>query len=184
MAALRELLAQFDFEFPHGEVQKADQGIEGLVDNFKKAQASIGGAGVAIGAVLGGVAVEVGRFAADAVGHVLSLDWVRELADEADQLSDLSQQLNISTKQLQEWSYAAKMNGATADDVTAAVARLGQSLADASSGSGGGAETFQKLGVQLKDSNGQLRSSGDVFEDVVVALAGVKNSTQQAGYAS
>ena len=44
-------------------------------------------------------------------------------------------------------------------------------------------KAFQRLGVNLKDAQGNLRSTGDIFEDVVVSLQSMDNATERTALA-
>ena len=160
-AALREIVAHFGVDFETKELAKGDNLISGMVGKLK---------GFAVGLA--------GAFAVDKV-----VDFTNSLLHQADAIGDTSEQIGVSTRQLQEWGYIAKLNGAEAEDYTAAVRRLGAQLAEASTGKGS-AQTFKRLGVSLKDARGELRPTGDVFEDVAVAISKLDNPTEQAGVAA
>ena len=49
----------------------------------------------------------------------------------------------------------------------------------ASKGTGAAAEAFEKLGVSTVDSSGELRSSDEVFQDVIAALGEMTNETER-----
>ncbi len=162
MAALREVLASFGLEFDKSnELGKAHSKIGGLTKLL-----------TGVGAAL------AGAFAVDKI-----ISFGHGLIEAADNIGDTSDRLGISAKQLQQWSFAAKLSGADAEDFTGAVQRLGGQLAKAGAGDGN-AEVFKKLGVNLKDSQGNLRSTGDVFEDVAGQIGAISNPTEQAGAAA
>lgn len=71
-------------------------------------------------------------------------------------LLDMSNKAQVSTKWLQEVGYAAKMAGASMEDVTNAVFELRRAQAQALSGSGSDLRAFRELGISV----GELRTMG------------------------
>ena len=50
-------------------------------------------------------------------------------------------------------------------------------------GSGTAADAFSALGISVTDSNGELRSNQDVFDEAIAALGEMENETQRDAYA-
>lgn len=158
--ALREILAQFAIEFDSKELEKGDGLVDGMVDKLKDFGKIVAGA-----------------FAVDAI-----VGFGRQLIDQADQVGLIAQRLDVSTQALQEWQYAAKLSDIEAGELTASLQRLGGGLAEAASGKGK-ADTFKKLGVDLKNTDGALKSSIQVFEEAGLAIGALQNPTEAAGFA-
>ena len=70
--------------------------------------------------VLGAMGVQL------SVGALVA--WVGNVADAAGHIGDLSQQLGVSTDAVQRWGYAAKMGGATIDDVEKSITFMNKAL--------------------------------------------------------
>lgn len=116
---------------------------------------------------------------ASAIGFVtaLSVDAIAGLVtrglDYASALGEVSQQLGVTSKDLQVYRYAATQVGVSQDQVDAGLQRLTRSI-------GTGNKAFAELGVKTLDISGSARSTGDVFRDVAEQLSKIENPAQRA----
>lgn len=94
----------------------------------------------------------------------------------ADELNTLAQQTGFSVEELQKFQYASDRVDVSMNDITSAAQRLKRNMG---SGSDSVTSTFERLGVAVRDSNGNLRNSTDVFYDVVKALGNVEDGTER-----
>lgn len=106
-------------------------------------------------------------------------DAVVDSAAYADEILTLSTTTSLSTDTLQEFQYMAELIDVSLDTVTGSLTKLTKSMASAQGGTGASAEAFKALGVSVTDSNGQLRSSEEVFYDVIDALGKIDNETER-----
>lgn len=90
----------------------------------------------------------------------------------ADELSTLSKQTGLSTDSLQKMQYASELVDVSVEDITGALKKMKPKMTDSN-------KTFEKLGVSVKDSNGELRSAEDVFYDSIEALSKIENETER-----
>lgn len=90
----------------------------------------------------------------------------------ADELNTLSKQTGISVEQLQKMQYASDLVDVSVEDITGALKKMKPKMTDSN-------KTFEKLGVSVKDSNGELRSAEDVFYDSIEALSKISNETER-----
>ena len=157
MAALREILVAFGIEVNTKPLTDAEQ----KTNSFKNK----------LGQVAGVVAA---AFAVDKV-----TDFVFGMVRAADAVGDQAARLNLSTRALEEWSYAAKFADLEAGELNGVfdkLARTSNAATDASSEQG---QRIKKLGVDVKDANGQLKDTGVLFEEIGLALAGLDNETER-----
>lgn len=129
------------------------------VKNLKNIGIAAGAAAVVAGAALVGMA-----------GAAL------ENADEIQRLSDVT---GISAERLQELKYAGNNLGVELETITGAQAKLTKSMDAAKDGTGTQAEAFKTLGINILDSNGQLKSAETVMSEAFTALNGVGNETER-----
>ena len=115
--------------------------------------------------------------AAGAVTAVSAL--VLKAGSAADELSDMSKVTGLTTTQLQKYDYTAKMAGTTLETITGAQTKLTKQMAAAKDESSAAAKKFDALGVSVKGTNGELRSSDDVFIDVIDALGKIDNEAER-----
>lgn len=146
-------------------------GAMGKVGNVAKAglEASLKAVGAAFAAV--------GTAAFAATGEVYQ--FAKDAGTMADNVITLSVQTGVSAKELQGWSYAANFIDTDVDTITKSMARMTKTMGEAAGGSDGAKDKFKALGVSIKDSNGNLRDSQDVFADCIDALGNIENETKR-----
>lgn len=101
----------------------------------------------------------------------------------ADEINTLAKQTGLSTEEIQKFQYASDIIDVDLNTLTGSMAKLTKNMATASKGTGDAAAAFTALGVNITDSNGELRNNQDVFDDTIAALAGIENETQRDAYA-
>lgn len=100
-------------------------------------------------------------------------------AENAKELKTLSQQTGLTVEQLQELEYTSAALGIEEDEVQDKMKDLTSAMRDARDGSEDMQNAFERLGVSVTEQNGELRSAGDVFYEVIDALGGIKNATER-----
>ena len=96
-----------------------------------------------------------------------------QLVDYADKYGDLSAKYDISTQSLQEFEYIASQNGATLESVLSTMTMMYNRAKE-------GDEVFDKLGISVKDTNGNMKSMVDLFWETKTAIDQVDNSGDQS----
>ena len=97
----------------------------------------------------------------------------------ADDINTLATQTGVSTDSLQELKYMEDLVDVSLETVTGSMAKNIKSMAKAQKGSASYVAAYKKLGVSVKDANGNLRDSEEVYWDVIGALGNVKNATER-----
>ena len=101
----------------------------------------------------------------------------------ADDLNTLSKQTGISTTDLQKYKAVADLVDVSVDTMAKSHTKLTKSMSAAKDGSKKQAEAFDKLGIAVTDSNGELRDANDVFDETIEALGKIENPTERAATA-
>lgn len=115
-----------------------------------------------------------------AAGVVASIGAITYKAGtNADDLNTLSKVYGISTADLQKYKYAADLVDVSVEDIAKSHVKLEKSMYAASSGSKTQSEAFKKLGVSVTNADGSLRSSDEVFQDVITSLGSMENETER-----
>lgn len=152
---------------------KASEAAESAGANWEKfgavLQASAAVAAAAIAAVGAAVAETAKALVDCTVGG----------AEFADNIKTMSTVTGVSTKSLQEWSYAAGLVDVNVDTMTSALTKTIKSMDAVADGNETAIENFDKLGVSVFDSAGNLRDNEDVFWDVIDALGDIDNQTER-----
>lgn len=152
--ALRELLAFFfvDTSQVTAGIDKAEKKVDGFEGVLKKAGAAIAGA-----------------FAVNSI-----VSFTAELIHTADATAKAADALGLGVLELQEWSHAADLSGVQAELLRASVSKLQLQLNEAATkGAGPAAEALRALGLEAKDSEGKLKTSGRIIEEVADAIQGM-----------
>lgn len=131
-----------------------------LGNGFKKASA-------VCAAAIGAVAVATQQL----VSHTMQA---------GDRVDKMSQKIGMSRQSFQEWDYIMSQNGSSVDTLQMGYKKLASQMDGVRKGSKESTQLFNKLGVSVKDNNGQLRSQEAVFNDTVRALQRIKNPSEKA----
>lgn len=93
-------------------------------------------------------------------------------AKNADDLNTLSKQYNISTENLQKWTYASDLVDVSVNDMAASYAKLEKQM-------GKDAEVFGTLGIATKNADGSFRDVNDVWQESLIALSQIDDETER-----
>lgn len=97
----------------------------------------------------------------------------------ADDLNTMSKVYSIGTGELQKYSAAAELVDVDVETIAKSHVMLEKKMMSAAKGTGASAEAFEKLGVEVTDSNGELRNGDAVWQDVIKALGSMQNETER-----
>ena len=149
-------------------------GVNGAIANIGR----IGGAYTGLvnpitGAVAAITAATV-KLAADFKGAI----------DTGDQLNKLSQKTGIAVEKLSELAYAGDLADVNLESLATGIKKLSVNMAEAATNTNSkAAEAFKALGVAVKDSNGNLRSSDAVMADLADRFASMKDGAGKTALA-
>jgi hypothetical protein len=97
----------------------------------------------------------------------------------ADRLLDLEQITGLSTDTLQEFKNVANVAGVDFESLVGVLTRFTGRLPTLESESAESAQAIQRLGVNLRDVNGNLRSADELFPEFIGALGDIENITER-----
>ena len=86
--------------------------------------------------------------------------------DAGDKMYDLAQRTGVSVEALARFKKAAATSGTDIDAVSKALVKLSKGMLDAAAGSKQQMGAFKALGINIKDSSGQLKSADSVMLEV------------------
>lgn len=136
--------------------------------------------GTAIKESIGAIGAWIKAIIAFAGAMVAVVFSVSKLGDSIDKGS---QKMNMSAEQYQKWAYAMELSGSSIEELREGYNQMSGQISQAVNGTKESQKAFQRLGVNLKDTKGNLRSTGDIFEDVVVSLQNMDNATERTALA-
>lgn len=102
----------------------------------------------------------------------------------ADELLDLEQQTGLSTDSIQEWREVATRAGTDQDAVANATQRLRRQYNDLEQDTGKAAEGFSQLGMDVKDSEGNMKDMETLVDEAIPKLADMDDVTRRNAIAN
>lgn len=100
--------------------------------------------------------------------------------DYAGGLGEVSQQLGVTSRDLQVYRYIASQVGVEQDTMDSSLAKLTRTMGQAADGSKAQANAFRDLGVAIQDSNGKLYTAGEILPRLADAFARIKDPATRA----
>ena len=107
------------------------------------------------------------------------MDMTIQASASADELLTQSIISGMDSEKLQQLQYASELIDVSTETIVDSQTKLIRSMNDARDGSSDAAKEFQKLGISVTDSSGQLRDADAVFYEVIDALNQVENGTER-----
>lgn len=155
------LAGKFGVNIPDG-AKKALNGIQGLSTGTVAAMAA---AATAVVGLVEGVKKL----------HEMTL----EVAGDVDEIITESAVTGLSEDTIQKLKYAENLVDVSYSTITGSLTKLTKNMASAQDGNEDLSESFASLGVSIEDGTGHLRSSEEVFYDLIDALGAVENDTER-----
>lgn len=138
-------------------VKRAQSIGEKFGSSFKNAVTSQLGAALSVAAVTG---------------------FAHSVVEAADRVGELSEQLNISTDDVQKFQMAAKLYGVKFESVASAIARINDARVSALAGDKAQLAAFQKLGISVNDLTDASLGSEQVLVRIGVVLNANRNDAE------
>lgn len=102
----------------------------------------------------------------------------------ADRILDLEQITGLSTDTIQELDVVAAEAGVSADGLARSVQRFSSRLPTLENGTSEGAKAIKSLGVNLRDTSGNVRDADALFPDLISSLSEIENEFERNALAS
>lgn len=155
------------------EVKKSADNTDDAGNRFEK----LGGVLKGVGAAMAASMAAIGTAAVSAAKSLT--DMTVGAAAYADEILTMSTVTGMSAESLQAYKYAAELVDVSMETLTGTMAKQIKSMSDARDGSSRYAEAYEKLGISVTDSNGQLRDGETVYWETIDALGKVANETER-----
>ena len=95
----------------------------------------------------------------------------------------LAKQTGLTREQVQELGYAADQEHASLEELAKSINRLSRNMLTSTQGTNEAQRAFKSLGIDVKDANGNLRSSVDVLLDIADRFKDMTNETEMSAIA-
>lgn len=193
---LKDAKTQVDEQFKNGKISSAQwaeynnqiSATESKLKSLKSQKLGLGnvingiipGIKSAGGALINGLAV---GFTATATAATAAMGAIFKVTTNAgaaaDEINTLSKTTGLSVEEIQKYKYAAETIDVPLETMTGAMSKLTKGMGTAKSGTGEYAKTLKSLGINVKDSKGELRNNNEVFKETIAALGKIKNETER-----
>ena len=97
----------------------------------------------------------------------------------ADNVMQLSTQYGLTTDKIQEFQYMSELTDTSLETITGSMTKLTKNMQTATKGTGDAYTRFEKLGISVTDTEGNLRSTDEVFAEAISRLGNVENATER-----
>lgn len=162
MTILRELIAKIGFDVDTKELDRFDESIKDVKSNIDSAVKSIKLMTAALTAAAGGLFIFTSN----------SAKAIRET-------SQLAQQLGVTADDLATLDDAANAAGFEVGQLTNSMLRFDSMLGIASISARGTSDSFETLGINLRDVNGQMRDTVSVAIEASKKILALKGQAKQ-----
>ena len=154
--------------------------VEDAADESDEAKSSFEGLGSVCKATAAAMAAAFAAVSAAAIAGAKALvEMTTAGAAYADTVLTESTVTGIATDKLQEYMYAAELVDVSTDTLTKSMAKQIKSMKAVQDGTKLSVEAYEKLGVQVTNTDGSLRDSDTVYWEVIDALGKVENETER-----
>ena len=148
--------------------------IDSLVSGMDKAAESVGTATASMQASFAALGSIIDTVMAPLVALLVAFEGFRKVKDAIDAVVDstvalekLSAQTGITIESLQELEFAAKDLDVPTDALATGLQHLSLQMEQAAESSKGQAGTaFHALGIEVRNTNGTLKDSGEIFDEI------------------
>ena len=131
---------------------------------------SVGPSGLLLAAGIGTAVIGINKLV-DASSKAIS---------EMDALGDAAQALGLTTDELQELRYAAEQTGSSQEKLDAAMRKFTQGIGETAAGVGEVKTVYEQMGISVQDSEGKIKSSSDVLNEVADYMAKIESPADKA----
>jgi phage-related protein len=121
----------------------------------------------------------LGLVASAGAGAVALFGMATKASEAGAEIDDISQRTNISSKSLQEFKYIAEQSGFGLETIEGSAKKLTKTMGNYAEGNKSVVDAFKELGVSATDSHGKLRTTNDVFPELISSLADMEDITKR-----
>lgn len=98
--------------------------------------------------------------------------WMKSAIDAGDAMKAFSQKTGVAVEDVAGLQLAFQQGGVEGDKLQSAIAKMSKAMAE-------GSESFERLGIQTRNTDGSLRDAKAVLYDVADATAKMKDGTEK-----
>lgn len=150
-----------------------DKGLSGV-------KASFASFAKQISAIAGGISLE--KFVENVTDKLI--DGIKQGIEQADKFNKLSQAIGQPVEELSKLNYSAGLADVSTESLSKSVIRLSKNMVDVAGGAVGPAsEAFAAMGLSVKNTDGTLKSSGEVLGEIADKFASYQDGAAKTALA-
>lgn len=115
-----------------------------------------------------------------AAGAVIAANFIRHNLEMVGSLGEVSQQLGVTSRDLQVYRYIATQVGVSQEEMDRGLQRLTRSIGEAAHGVGNAGTIFERLGIQVRDAAGNIRTAGEIIPELADAIQRIPDAASRA----
>lgn len=100
---------------------------------------------------------------------------LKQFATQIDNLAKASSRLGLTVNQIQSLQFAASQTGASSAELEKGLTRFSRNISEASTGIGTGVRAFEALGIQITKTDGSLKPTNELLNEVSDRLSAIKD---------
>lgn len=109
--------------------------------------------------------------------------WIKSSIDGADRANKFAQQVGVATETLTGLDLGLKLSGTNMKSFEGGLVRLNRSISDADQGLATQKRAFSDLGISVRDSKGELKSSEQVLREVADKFSQMEDGVRKTARA-
>jgi uncharacterized phage infection (PIP) family protein YhgE len=133
---------------------------------------------------------QISSFAKTAAGSLAALygassaaGFIKSQIDLADATGKMAQKVGLSVEELSKLQYAAKLADVDSGQLQGGLVRLSKGMIEAANNTGTARNAFAAMGISIKNTDGTLKSSGQVLDEVANKFSGYEDSATKTALA-
>lgn len=151
-------------------IKKSSQSLS----SFERKYGQVGGNMMKFGGKLLAASTTVG-------GAIIGM--AKSTADYGNTAAKTARSVGMDAEEFQKLSYAAKYAGVDQQKLFASMVRLNKNIVAAAGGSKAAQQTFKDLGINLKDSAGNLRAPNEILADIADVFSSTEDGAGKTALA-
>ncbi len=133
-----------------------------------------------VGAVTSGIST-LAKFGAATVGAFGGVQaWIMKLASSEDAVGDFAERVGVSVENIKRLGYVATLSGSSTGAMQNALENLSSMAGRAAMGMEGAERIFKDIGLNIRNSNGDIKSATELLDGLGQVLAGMDRNSQIA----
>ncbi|MNO26504.1 hypothetical protein D3C76_163580 [compost metagenome] len=110
----------------------------------------------------------------------LLFGFTKAIAEQYDELGDLSNRIDVSVAAIEEFGYVAQLTGSDVATANASLEQFSKTAGDAANGMGRGQKVFEQLGISVTDANGKVKETTGLLGEVGDKIKDMERGQQTA----